>query len=134
MHYIQQPKMNECTWLQNLKNLLGKLEMQSAIDFKSVKSSSSTLLKNKKSNSHANHVQVKESSDRIVDPKVSQDLQDLEILKSFDLNLKYGPNLGLSRLERYQRALDLELNPPLEIKEILQRLPSTPKYQESLWY
>lgn len=40
-------------------------------------------------------------------------------LRSFDLCQKYGPCVGLSRLERWERAEKLGLNPPLLVREIL---------------
>ncbi|TPX64206.1 hypothetical protein SpCBS45565_g06079 [Spizellomyces sp. 'palustris'] len=43
----------------------------------------------------------------------------LEILKDFDLNYNYGPCVGLSRMERWERAQKLELDPPEDIRLIL---------------
>ena len=43
-----------------------------------------------------------------------------EILMQFDMNLSYGPCLGVTRLERWERASKLGLNPPKKIKEILE--------------
>lgn len=42
-----------------------------------------------------------------------------ELLKSFDLNPKYGPCRGISRIKRYQNALRLNLNPPFELKKLI---------------
>lgn len=42
-----------------------------------------------------------------------------QILRVFDLDPNYGPSIGLSRLERWQRAQDLDLDPPAEIRQIL---------------
>ncbi|KAL7280295.1 hypothetical protein ACG7TL_005208 [Trametes sanguinea] len=41
------------------------------------------------------------------------------ILRVFDLSYEYGPCVGMSRLDRWERAHALGLNPPLEVKEIL---------------
>lgn len=41
-------------------------------------------------------------------------------LLQFDLNTKYGPVSGLSRMQRWQRAKSLFLEPPVEIEEYLQ--------------
>ncbi|KAG5519236.1 hypothetical protein PMAC_002324 [Pneumocystis sp. 'macacae'] len=42
-----------------------------------------------------------------------------EILNKFDLTYQYGPFLGLSRLNRWNRAEELGLCPPINVKEIL---------------
>jgi len=42
-----------------------------------------------------------------------------EILRVFDLSYQYGPCVGVTRLERWERAKVLGLNPPTEVKEIL---------------
>lgn len=42
-----------------------------------------------------------------------------ETLKNFDLNMKFGPSLGMSRLERWERAQRMGLNPPHLVKQIL---------------
>jgi len=41
------------------------------------------------------------------------------ILRVFDNSHEYGPCIGVSRLERWQRAEALGLNPPVEVREIL---------------
>ncbi|KAJ7254640.1 DNA polymerase delta, subunit 4-domain-containing protein [Mycena haematopus] len=42
-----------------------------------------------------------------------------EILRAFDLSYEYGPCIGVTRLERWERATALGLNPPMEIHDIL---------------
>jgi len=42
-----------------------------------------------------------------------------EILRVFDLSYEYGPCVGVSRLERWERAQALGLNPPVEVHKIL---------------
>jgi len=49
-----------------------------------------------------------------------------EILREFDMNMSYGPCLGLSRMERWQRAVGLGLNPSHQIKDILERAGGMP--------
>ncbi|KAH9832550.1 DNA polymerase delta, subunit 4-domain-containing protein [Rhodofomes roseus] len=41
------------------------------------------------------------------------------ILRVFDMSYEYGPCVGVTRLERWNRAEALGLNPPPEVKEIL---------------
>ena len=43
------------------------------------------------------------------------------LLRQFDLASKYGPCTGMTRMERWQRAEDLDLNPPREVYKILKR-------------
>ncbi|KAF8201122.1 DNA polymerase delta, subunit 4-domain-containing protein [Mycena galopus ATCC 62051] len=42
-----------------------------------------------------------------------------EILRAFDLSYEYGPCIGVTRLERWERATALGLHPPVEIHDIL---------------
>lgn len=42
------------------------------------------------------------------------------ILRTFDLSYQYGPCIGMTRLERWMRAKEMGLKPPMEIKEILE--------------
>ena len=42
-----------------------------------------------------------------------------DTLKQFDLNPRYGPSIGLSRLARWERAEALNLSPPEEIYGII---------------
>lgn len=53
-----------------------------------------------------------------------------EVLRQFDMNMAYGPCIGMSRLARWERAYRLGLNPPKEIEVLLK----TRKVQaECLW-
>ncbi|XP_071722346.1 uncharacterized protein [Rutidosis leptorrhynchoides] len=40
-------------------------------------------------------------------------------LRQFDMNMAYGPCLGMTRNERWERANRLGLNPPKEIESLL---------------
>lgn len=40
-------------------------------------------------------------------------------LRKFDLNIKYGPFKGISRLERFERAKRVNLKPPEYIKDYI---------------
>lgn len=42
-----------------------------------------------------------------------------QMLRDFDLDYKFGPCLSTSRLERWERAERLGLNPPKSIKQLL---------------
>lgn len=53
-----------------------------------------------------------------------------EMLRQFDMNMAYGPCLGMTRLGRWERALRLGMNPPDEIDKLLK----TEKVkQDCLW-
>lgn len=41
------------------------------------------------------------------------------MLRQFDMNMAYGPCLGIPRLARWERAQKLGLNPPKEIGDLL---------------
>jgi len=57
------------------------------------------------------------------------------ILKLFDLTPEYGPAVGMTRLERWQRASNWGLDPPAEVYDILTTVEgeSQAKYRESLF-
>ncbi|CAI9550876.1 unnamed protein product, partial [Staurois parvus] len=57
-------------------------------------------------------------------------LTPLEKLVQFDLNWNFGPCTGISRMERWQRAQDLGLMPPQDIKQILLAHSADPQYQQ----
>ncbi|KAA0055161.1 hypothetical protein IC582_022043 [Cucumis melo] len=54
----------------------------------------------------------------------SLDLQDdygesENMLRQFDMNMAYGPCLGMTRMARWERACSLGLNPPKDIGTLL---------------
>ncbi|XP_057969981.1 uncharacterized protein LOC131159252 [Malania oleifera] len=53
-----------------------------------------------------------------------------EVLRQFDMNMTYGPCLGMSRLARWERAHRLGLNPPPQIQTLLE---SASVRSECLW-
>eukprot|EP00730_Choanoeca_flexa_P005094 TRINITY_DN11873_c0_g3_i1.p4 TRINITY_DN11873_c0_g3~~TRINITY_DN11873_c0_g3_i1.p4 ORF type:complete len:112 (+),score=13.99 TRINITY_DN11873_c0_g3_i1:3217-3552(+) len=70
-------------------------------------------------------------------PVVSRDVQfenDLELLRQFDLDLKLGPCVGISRMERWQRAQNFGLGPSPKIKELLDNHLGDERYQQCLWH
>ncbi|WRX24417.1 DNA polymerase delta [Theobroma cacao] len=46
------------------------------------------------------------------------DVQE-EVSRHFDMNMAYGPCLGITRMARWERAQRLGLNPPKEIENLL---------------
>jgi len=56
------------------------------------------------------------------------------VLRQFDLEPKFGPCTGMTRLERWQRADRFGLNPPDHIKELLMANEGNPGgREECLW-
>jgi DNA polymerase delta subunit 4 len=51
-----------------------------------------------------------------------------QVLKQFDFDLRYGPLSGSDRLQRYQRALSLGLNPPPQVGEALKYYPELTRH------
>jgi len=45
-----------------------------------------------------------------------------EMLRQFDMNMAYGPCLGMTRLARWERAQSLGLNPPKDVERILREV------------
>ncbi|XP_060908938.1 DNA polymerase delta subunit 4 isoform X2 [Labrus mixtus] len=59
--------------------------------------------------------------------------EELQQLKQFDLDWRFGPCTGISRLQRWERAKLHGLNPPEEIRELLLKTQTDPEYTQSLW-
>uniref|UniRef100_A0A2P2MRU5 DNA polymerase delta subunit 4 n=1 Tax=Rhizophora mucronata TaxID=61149 RepID=A0A2P2MRU5_RHIMU len=53
-----------------------------------------------------------------------------QLLRQFDMNMAYGPCLGMTRIARWERAQRLGLNPPKEIEGLLKDVKVNP---ECLW-
>uniref|UniRef100_A0A673N6U9 DNA polymerase delta subunit 4-like n=1 Tax=Sinocyclocheilus rhinocerous TaxID=307959 RepID=A0A673N6U9_9TELE len=65
-------------------------------------------------------------------PQLSEREKDLQELKKFDLDWKFGPCTGISRLQRWERAALHGLNPQQEIKDILLKESTDPE-EHVLW-
>lgn len=68
-----------------------------------------------------------------------EDAKKLDKLKTFDLTLRFGPCVGLSRMTRWNRAKELGLDPPQEIKMLiednaLKRRVGLLQVERCLWY
>ncbi|XP_055125856.1 DNA polymerase delta subunit 4 isoform X1 [Symphalangus syndactylus] len=59
---------------------------------------------------------------------------ELELLRQFDLAWQYGPCTGITRLQRWCRAKQMGLEPPLEVWQMLKTHPGDPRFQCSLWH
>ncbi|CBQ67938.1 related to DNA polymerase delta subunit 4 [Sporisorium reilianum SRZ2] len=56
-----------------------------------------------------------------------------QILRVFDLDPNFGPCMGMSRLERWQRAKELDLDPPQEIHDILTTKQGAREHKENVF-
>ncbi|KAI0310572.1 DNA polymerase delta, subunit 4-domain-containing protein [Amylostereum chailletii] len=58
------------------------------------------------------------------------------ILRVFDTSYEYGPCVGVSRLQRWERAQALGLRPPVEVREILLTREGVddPEYAQCVFY
>ncbi|KAK4732729.1 hypothetical protein R3W88_025717 [Solanum pinnatisectum] len=56
--------------------------------------------------------------------------QNEEVLRQFDMNMVYGPCLGMNRLDRWERAKKLGMNPPTDVERLLR---SNKICNECLW-
>lgn len=59
-----------------------------------------------------------------------------EALRQFDMTLRYGPCMGISRMRRWRRAERFALGPPRGVLEILEdprHRGAIPDIEENLW-
>uniref|UniRef100_UPI00359026EC DNA polymerase delta subunit 4 n=1 Tax=Myxine glutinosa TaxID=7769 RepID=UPI00359026EC len=59
---------------------------------------------------------------------------ELQVLRTFDLNFEFGPCTGISRKQRWNRAVHLGLTPPQHIHSLLDFYPNDPQVQQCIWY
>lgn len=56
----------------------------------------------------------------------------LACLREFDLDSRFGPCMGLTRIERWERAEKLGLDPPPRVKALLESRTYC-AYQDCIW-
>ncbi|XP_072239643.1 DNA polymerase delta subunit 4 [Leuresthes tenuis] len=59
--------------------------------------------------------------------------EELQKLRQFDLDWRFGPCTGISRLQRWERAKLHGLNPPEDIRNLLLKTHNELEYNLSLW-
>ncbi|XP_061844373.1 DNA polymerase delta subunit 4 isoform X3 [Nerophis lumbriciformis] len=59
--------------------------------------------------------------------------EEQQKLQQFDLDWRFGPSTGISRLQRWERAKLHGLDPPEEIRDLLLQNQTDPEYNLSLW-
>ncbi|RDX89924.1 DNA polymerase delta subunit 4, partial [Mucuna pruriens] len=58
---------------------------------------------------------------KVVAPRPEDDYSlDEKVLRQFDMDMTYGPCIGLTRIQRWERAHTMGLNPPPQIKCLLE--------------
>ncbi|KAH7306399.1 hypothetical protein KP509_22G009400 [Ceratopteris richardii] len=83
-----------------------------------------TLASDAKKQRSSSHSNFSASNEAWISTENLQYTED--ILCQFDMNMVYGPCIGMTRLERWERASRLGKNPPVEVKEILDHLNGPP--------
>lgn len=58
---------------------------------------------------------------------------ELEKLRQFDLDWRFGPCTGITRLQRWERAQLHGLNPPEDVRELLLQAHTQDKRGLNLW-
>lgn len=54
-----------------------------------------------------------------------------EQLRQFDMDMKFGPCIGVTRLQRWERASAMGLQPPAHLRDLLLHAPSTKNRSDS---
>lgn len=67
-------------------------------------------------------------------PNEAEFSRDEQILRAFDLTSKYGPCTGMTRMERWERAVKLGLEPPMEVPLILNKYGPQAVANNNLWH
>ncbi|ELV09516.1 DNA polymerase delta subunit 4 [Tupaia chinensis] len=62
-------------------------------------------------------------------PHNEEEEAELELLRQFDLDWQYGPCTGITRLQRWHRAEQMGLEPPVEVHQVLKSHPGDPRFQ-----
>ena len=62
-----------------------------------------------------------------------QDAADEATLRQFDLDSRFGPCSGITRLERWERAVELGLDPPAEVPQLVRRHGTNSLFNKDLF-
>ncbi|GAB1604589.1 DNA polymerase delta subunit 4-like [Argonauta hians] len=76
---------------------------------------------------------IQPSTSQNIQASCSKDSEELAVLSEFDLNWRFGPISGITRLERWERANKFCLNPPERVKNIILSHGVNTPYNTSLW-
>lgn len=53
-----------------------------------------------------------------------------EQLRQFDMDMKFGPCIGVTRLQRWEQASAMGLQPPAHLRDLLLHAPSTKNHSD----
>ncbi|KAJ2915928.1 hypothetical protein MD484_g4490, partial [Candolleomyces efflorescens] len=114
--------------LQTLEKKAKAEEKKPAID---VASRPHLNVKSTEYNDISRDTKVKMGYSRTIHGLKDQNRVD-DILRIFDMDYEYGPCIGMTRLERWERANAIGLNPPAEVYDILmtQEGLTQPRYSD----
>ncbi|XP_064416889.1 DNA polymerase delta subunit 4 [Latimeria chalumnae] len=90
--------------------------------------------KEKKTKQEEDEEKAKEEVARNLEIERKQLESNLEVLKQFDLFWEYGPCIGITRLQRWERADILGLKPPVHVRDLILKHKDDPLYLQSLWH
>lgn len=77
---------------------------------------------------------LSENDAEVLKDQTSDLTEELSVLKEFDLDSEFGPCIGITRLQRWERAKEYGLYPPEEVKEIILKHPDDTAFTECVWY
>ncbi|XP_003726057.2 DNA polymerase delta subunit 4 [Strongylocentrotus purpuratus] len=78
----------------------------------------------------------RKSAEAQVEVESAEDLirkKHLQTLREFDLNWRYGPCTGITRLERWERAESHDQNPSPQIKDLILEHEDDEDYVQNTW-
>lgn len=59
--------------------------------------------------------------------------EELNRLRQFDMAWEFGPCIGITRLERWERAEKLGLQPPIDVKNVILNHSEDESYSQCVW-
>ncbi|XP_062512671.1 DNA polymerase delta subunit 4-like isoform X2 [Corticium candelabrum] len=109
---------------------VSRMATQQQLSFKAVKKGDSNRKHSKTAVIPVQTRSYKGSTPELDDKEIQH---KLNILKEFDHTVEFGPSIGITRLERWERAEAFNLNPPAEVRDIILMHGDDRKFAECLW-
>ncbi len=85
-----------------------------------------TSTRNKDANNNAKNINLEKQMEQTITKEKAE-----QILRDFDLDPKYGPCKGLSRMKRFENAVRLHLEPSSEIKNLIENFGLNTSYYDT---
>ncbi|PAA94290.1 hypothetical protein BOX15_Mlig032536g1 [Macrostomum lignano] len=92
------------------------------------------LLSNNKSNDPSTSLATESNTSSTSTSAGNLTQHDLTVLRDFDLNWEFGPCIGISRLQRWERAVKRGLTPPQFVRNLVLAHAGNPLYTECIWF